>query len=360
LARSAEREVRAGVGDRRDLDVFSCVTPKPGEIARRVPRQHEPVVVEPAHRDVGNDPAVLVEHHRVGDGAGGPADPSGDDPPDEFLRAFAPDLEACQRRHVEQPGAFSHGTVLSHGDRGPMARGPRIALRLPVHQARVGSVPLRALPGGDVDEGRVERALPLCHGGEPDPPCRHVRLDRVVRQVDVRVLVRRAGLEERRLELRLVESGQIRRCHIDRRVAAAEQIGDDLRDPDRVRHPHRLRDPEPIEVRVLADQRVAVWREPEDPVEPALEPRAAERRHEPARELPRLGEVLGREPEREAAMFVPRVHVERLRGHREHAMVERPDADPVAVVAVVDADVVVPDDRAHRLVSRCVGELGDG
>src|SRR6187200_845926 len=113
-----------------------------------------------------------------------------------------------------------------------MARGPSVTLRHAVDQRCVRLVPLRALPRGDIDEGGAEGPLSLDERARADVACGVMRLGRVMREVDIRVLVRGASLEERGLQLPIVEPTEIGGGDVDRRVPVAEQVRNDLRDAD--------------------------------------------------------------------------------------------------------------------------------
>ena len=326
------------------------VAQKPREVARAVPAEHEAVVRETRDRDVGCDTAMIVEQHRVRDGAGRPIDPTGGDPMQESGGSRPGDLDPREGGQVEQPRGLPHGAVLGDRDRRPVPRRPRVARRHAASVERgVRRVPLRPFPGRHVNELGVEGALPIGERAPTDPTRRPVRLGRVMGDVDVHVLVDGARLDEGPLALRAVEPREVRDGRVDRRPLPGYEVRDDTRDAHGVCDPDGLRHPETGDVGMLADQRVAVGREPEDSVEAPFDRRLAERGHELARALPRILEVLWREPVGQAALRVPRMPVEVIGRDRQPAMVERADADPVAVIAVVDADVVMPDDRAGGL-----------
>ena len=184
-----------------------------------------------------------------------------------------------------------------------------------------------------------------------------VALGRMVHGVHVPVGVVAPRLEHRRVEFRALETRQVRGRGVDRGRAVDDRLGEHASDTGRVRHPHRLTHPEPAEVGMLTDQRVPVGCEREHPVEAALQHGLAQGGHQLARQLPGFGEVLRGEGV-DDAVLPALVGVEAGRRHRQPPMVERPDPDAVAVVAVVQPRVVVADDRHRGFVPRVRGERG--
>ena len=220
-------------------------------------------------------------------------------------------------------------------------------------------VPSRALPRRGVEERRAQFPLAWLERAEAEVARARVALGGMMDGVHISIRVIAPRLEHRRVEFRSLEARQVRRRRVDRGRAVDERLGEHASDTRRVRDPHRLTHPEPAEVGMLTDQRVPVRCEREHPVEAPLQHGLAQGGHQLARQLPGFGEILRGEGV-DDAVLAALVGVEAGGRHRQAPMVERPDADAVAMVAVVQPRIVVADDRHRGFVPRVGGERGHG
>ncbi len=124
------------------------------------------------------------------------------------------------------------------------------------------------------------------------------------------------------------------------RLPVDDPLGHRLGHTGGVRDPHRLRDPEPVQPRMLAQQWHPVAGEREQPVEPAVEPRLGQRRDQLDGRLPRRLEVLLGE-----RLLGPG---DVLRPDRHGPMSVRPNAHRLPVRPEVEVGVLVPQNRLPR------------
>src|SRR5207237_6728690 len=84
----------------------------------------EPILAEPSHGEVALDPAVLVEHVRVGDATDGAVHVVGAQPLQESEGTRAADLDLGEARLVEERGGPAGGEALRTDGRRPVLAGP--------------------------------------------------------------------------------------------------------------------------------------------------------------------------------------------------------------------------------------------
>ncbi len=175
-------------------------------------------------------------------------------------------------------------------------------------------------------------------------PGRLHRLQRMDDVVDLDEVLPAALLDERGRELGLLEPVELAFVQVDPGVPVHQHLGQRPRHPGRVRHPDGLGQPEPVEVRRLADQREAVGGEGEDAVDAVLVLGLGQHGQQLDRVAPGGVEVLLGE----------RLHrrhrggsgADLVLGDRHGAVGVGADADAVAVPAEVEVAVLVAQDRA--------------
>jgi hypothetical protein len=167
--------------------------------------------------------------------------------------------------------------------------------------------------------------------------------------VDLDEVLAAALVDELRCQVHVLEAVEVALVHVRARPAVDQPLGHRLGDARGVGDPHRLGDPESAYVTGVPQDREAVGGEGEDAVEALLHLAVGKRGQQVEGGLPRVGEVLlGERQHRGHDGRLGRAeHVVHVDGHRAVAVVA--DADPVAVLPVVQVAVLVAQDRLARL-----------
>src|SRR3954452_14777488 len=111
----------------------------------------EAIIGQPRDREVALDPAALVEHLGIGDGADGASDQVGAQRLEERGRALAADVDLRERRFVEDRDRLTTRAVLGTYGRRPVLTRPasrpqRLVATRRVRLEPVGALPARLLP----------------------------------------------------------------------------------------------------------------------------------------------------------------------------------------------------------------------
>ena len=296
-------EVRSKICAVPSLGQVVAVPLQVGHAVRAARDDAEVLVAEPHHGEVRAEAAARREHRRVDDLAELHVHLPHRDLLHALERARADDVEDAERGEVEHRGAVAHRQVLGVDDRRPPARVP---LGLAVvylvgellEQRRVRVVPVRPLPAGGLVEDRVERLLALVERRAPDRPARLPLLARVHDPVGLVEALGGAAPHELARLLVLVEARDVGRLEVDLGLALDHPLGHGAAHARALLDPHRGGGPEPAHLGRLAEDRQAVGRERQQPVDRVLDAHglvAEDLRHELERVLHLLDEVVLRE-----------------------------------------------------------------
>ena len=260
-------------------------------------------------------------------------------------------VEDRERGEVEDAGVLAHREMLGVDDRRPPARIPLGSARLDavlLDERRVGLVPLRPLPADRLVERGAERLLLRVHRRAPDAALARPLLRRVHDAVRLRERLERPRLHVRARLLVVVEAAGVGGVEVDVRLAVHHPLRDRLADAGAFLHPHGRRRPQALHLGELAEDRHAVGRQRDEPVDRVLHTDrlvADDLGHQVERVLHLIGEVRLRERElrRGERRLLDRRDL--LRVVEDRAVGVGADLEADAVLALVHEHVHVAHDR---------------
>ena len=233
----AAPDAEAGIARRHVLDghgaVIRRVLPDPREVVlaeRRAGDDAEAILREPRDGEIALDPAVLVQHRRVGDRADVARDPVVAEALEELRSALSGDLDLREARLVEQRGRVARRAVLgADGARpqpaGPAARPQRLVAVVCVPSNQFGrshddfSPNSAPAPAGARTWGRCGADVPLpLVAGVPDVVVGRVDLDRARERVAAAAVGR-------------AEASRVHLPDVEARHAVEDPLGDELPHP---------------------------------------------------------------------------------------------------------------------------------
>lgn len=196
----------------------------------------EPVVRQTHDRQVGTEPAVLIEDRGVDDPTDGDIHLSQGDVLDGVEGGGAEDVEDDEAREVDEPGALPHGEVFGVDDRGPPAGIPFGAA---VHdrvteffeQTGIRLIPLRPLPTAGFEEHGPEIGLALPHRGAADVTVGTPLLAGVDDAIGLVECLRGAGAHVFAGALMGMETSDVGTLHVDLRQSVRHPLGHRPTDP---------------------------------------------------------------------------------------------------------------------------------
>ena len=325
----------------------------PVEVNRSVGPDLEQISTESGDRQVRPDAACVVEHERVGDGADRLVDVVGGQSLQVVRGSGTGDFVAGQRCHVVHRDMTASPRCFCDRDRRPVARGPVVALRDLhatgdefVEYRLIGLEPRWTLPQIRDPELCAQSGLPVVERAGAYASWSGnliVWVDDVV-HLDERLRTRREDVVV--CESGVFEPVEIELVGVDSGCAVDHPLGDGAGDTCGVRDPHRLGDPESLEVAMFSDDGVPVGGEREDSVESVVDLSGCEFRYEHGGLVPGLGEIVWREHQfrRHLLERDRRVVVERVDVARHGAMAVVADTEAVTVLAVVEVVVLMAQD----------------